>query len=77
MTLKPDDMDARFRRGSMRAQARDLKGTIEDMSVVIQADPMNGPAYKLRAFSYNVLGDDKSAGADYDKACMIDKALCI
>ena len=77
LKLKPDNLDARFRRGTLRAQLKQHQGAIEDMTAVIQADPMNGDAYRLRAYSYITLGDDKNASPDYEKACAINKQLCL
>jgi predicted negative regulator of RcsB-dependent stress response len=75
--LKPDDMDARLRRGETQVQLKHYKEAIDDLSAVIKADASKAEAYRLRGFSYNVLGDDKSAGADYDKACSLNKDFCI
>jgi tetratricopeptide (TPR) repeat protein len=74
--LKDDDADVRFRRGAIRFQQRDYKGTVEDMSVVIKADDKNGPAYRMRGFSLNMLDQRTEGAADNDKACELSKDLC-
>jgi tetratricopeptide (TPR) repeat protein len=75
--LKPDDMDARFRRGGARVELKQFQGAIEDFNAVIDKDPMNAGAYRLRGFSYNVLDKTSEAAADNDKACELDKTLCL
>jgi tetratricopeptide (TPR) repeat protein len=75
--LKPDDPDARFRRGSTRVQLKQYQGAIEDLSVVIQADPMNAVAYRLRGFSYNTLDRVAEGAPDNEKACALNKDLCL
>ena len=74
--LKGDDADARFRRGAMRFTVKDYKGVVEDMSVVLKADEKNGPAYRMRGFSYNMLDQRTEGATDNDKACELDKTLC-
>jgi len=75
--LKPEDMDARFRRGGARVQLKQFEGAIEDLNTVIEKDPMNAQAFRLRGFSYNVLNKTSEAAADNDKACELDKSLCL
>jgi tetratricopeptide (TPR) repeat protein len=75
--LKPEDMDARFRRGGARVQLKDFAGAIEDFNVVIDKDPMNAQAFRLRGFSNNVLNKTNEAAMDNDKACELDKSLCL
>jgi tetratricopeptide (TPR) repeat protein len=75
--LKPEDVDARFRRGGARVQLKDFQGAIEDFSAVIEKDPMNAQAFRLRGFSNNVLNKTSEAAADNDKACELDKSLCL
>jgi tetratricopeptide (TPR) repeat protein len=75
--LKPDDTDALFRRGGARLTLEQYPGAIEDFTAVIKADEMHALAYRLRGFIYNKLGDDKNAGADYDKACALNKEYCL
>jgi tetratricopeptide (TPR) repeat protein len=74
--LKPDNADALFRRGGTKLQLKQYQPAIDDFSAAIKADASNAMAYRLRGFAYNTLGNDKAAGADYDKACMLDKNLC-
>ena len=73
---KPDDVDARFRRGGTRFQLKQYDGVIEDMTVVIQADEKNGPAYRMRGFSYNMLDQHVKGDPDNEKACELNKDLC-
>ena len=73
---KPDDADARFRRGGTRFQLRQYEGVIEDMNVVIQADEKNGSAYRMRGFSYNMLDQHVKGDPDNEKACELNKDLC-
>jgi hypothetical protein len=74
--LKDDDADVRFRRGAIRFQRKDYKGVVEDMSIVIKADDKNGPAYRMRGFSENMLDQRTEGAADNDKACELSKDLC-
>jgi hypothetical protein len=74
--LKPDDVDARFRRGGMRVQLKHFQGAIEDLTVVIQADAMNAAAYNMRGFSYNTLGQYTNSTADHEMACQLNKEFC-
>ena len=74
--LQGDDADVRFRRGAIRFQQKDYKGTVEDMSVVIKADEKNGPAYRMRGFSLNMLDQRTEGAADNEKACELNKDLC-
>ena len=74
--LKGDDPDVRFRRGAIRFQQKDYKGVVEDMSVVIKADDKNGPAYRMRGFSLNMLDQRTEGAVDNDKACELSKELC-
>ena len=76
LKLKGDDADARFRRGAMRFGQKDYKGVVEDMSVVLKAHEKNGPAYRMRGFSYNMLDQRTEGAADNDKACELNKDLC-
>src|SRR5258706_5785250 len=73
---KPEDVDARFRRGGTRFQLKQYTGVIEDMNVVIQADEMNGAAYRMRGFSYNMLDQHVKGDPDNEKACTLNKDLC-
>jgi len=75
--LKPDDTDARFRRGGTRIQLKQYQGAIEDLTAVIQTDPMHAAAYRLRGFSYNMLDQNTNGTADNDKACSLNKELCL
>jgi tetratricopeptide (TPR) repeat protein len=74
---KPDDADARFRRGSMRLTLKQYDAAIEDLTAVVGMDGTNAMAYRLRGFAYNTLGKDTLAAPDYDKACMLNKDLCM
>ncbi len=72
--MKPDYVEARFRRGGTRLQLRQYEGAADDMSAVIQAEPMNAMAYWMRGRSFYFLNMD--AAADDAKACALDKQLC-
>ena len=74
--IKPDDVDARFRRGGTRVQLKQYQDAIEDLTAVIQADAMHAAAYRLRGFSYDTLGQYMEAAADNEKACSLNKDLC-
>jgi hypothetical protein len=74
--LQGEDPDVRFRRGAIRFQQKDYKGTVEDMSVVIKADEKNGSAYRMRGFSLNMLDQRTEGAADNEKACELNKDLC-
>jgi len=76
LKLKPDDTDARFRRGGTRIQMKQYQAAIDDLSAVVQADTTNATAFRLRGFSYNSLGQDMNAAADYEKACSLNKEYC-
>ena len=75
--LKPDDADSLFRRGSMRLNLKQYDGAIEDLTAAIKGDEMNAMAYRLRGFAYNTQGKDTLAAPDYEKACMLNKDLCM
>jgi hypothetical protein len=76
LKLKPDDADALFRRAGTHLQLKQYQAAIDDFSASIMVDGTNAMAYRLRGFAYNTLGNDKAAGADYDKACALNKDLC-
>ena len=76
LKLKPDDADARFRRGAMRFELKQYQGTIEDITAAIQANDQNGAAYRMRGFSRNMLDQRTEGAADNDKACSLNKDLC-
>ena len=75
--IKPDDVDARFRRGSTRAQLKQYQDAIEDLSAVIQADAMNAAAFRVRGFAHNMLNQNVDGAADTDKACALNKDFCL
>ena len=75
--LKPDDADSLFRRGSMRLSLKQYDGAIEDLTGAIKGDDKNAMAYRLRGFAYNTQGKDTLAAPDYDKACALNKELCM
>jgi tetratricopeptide (TPR) repeat protein len=80
LKLKPDDLDARFRRGGLLVQRKQYEAAIEDLSKFLEADedatdPNRAMALRLRGFSYNTLQQDVKAGADYKAACMINEQL--
>src|SRR5205085_856159 len=74
--LQGEDPDVPFRRGAIRFEQKDYKGTVEDMSVVIKADEKNGSAYRMRGFSLNMLDQRTEGAADNEKACELNKDLC-
>jgi tetratricopeptide (TPR) repeat protein len=80
LKLKPDDLDARFRRGGLLVQRKQYEAAIEDFSKFLEededgTDPNRAMALRLRGFSYNTLQHDVKAAADYEAACMINKQL--
>ena len=75
--IKPDDVDARFRRGSTRAQLKQYQDAIEDLTAVIQADAMNAAAFRVRGFAHNMLNQNTDGAADTDKACALNKDFCL
>jgi tetratricopeptide (TPR) repeat protein len=77
LKAKPDDTDARFRRGSMYLTLKRYDDAITDFTTVVQADGMNAMAYRLRGFAYNTLGKDTLAAPDYEQACKLNKELCM
>jgi tetratricopeptide (TPR) repeat protein len=77
LMLKPDDVDARFRRGGTRYQLRQYPGVIEDMSAVVQADPMNATAYYMRGRSYYMIDQNMNSTDDAAKACALNKQFCM
>lgn len=77
--LKPDDLDARFRRGGLRVLLKQYPEAIEDLTVVVQAgqaDPKTAAAYSLRGASYDAVGQYNNGNADEDKACELNKDFC-
>jgi tetratricopeptide (TPR) repeat protein len=80
LKLKPDDLEARFRRAGLLVQQKQYDAAIEDYTKYLEADkdgmdPNRAMALRLRGFSYNTLQQDVKAGADYEAACMINKQL--
>jgi tetratricopeptide (TPR) repeat protein len=80
LKLKPDDLEARFRRAGIHVQQKQYEAAIEDYTKYLEADkdgsdPNRAMALRLRGFSYNTLQQDVKAGADYEAACMINKQL--
>ena len=75
--IKPDDVDARFRRGSTRAQLKQYQDAIEDLTAVIQVDTMNAAAFRVRGFAHNMLNQNVDGAADTDKACALNKDFCL
>jgi hypothetical protein len=77
LKLKPDNVDARFRRGGTLAQMKNYKDAVTDMDAVIMADEKNAAAYRVRGMSHNFLGQANEGAADNDKACELDKSFCM
>ena len=80
LKLKPDDLDALFRRGGLLVQQKQYEAAIEDYTKYLDVDkdgmdPNRAMALRLRGFSYNTLQQDVKAGADYMAACMINPML--
>jgi len=80
LKLKPEDLDARFRRAGIYVQQKQYEKAIEDYTAYLDNDKdgMDGNramALRLRGFSYNTLQQDVKAGADYMAACMINPML--
>jgi len=75
--LKPNDADAHYRRGGILVQQKQYQAAIDELSIVIQEDPMNGPAYSLRSFSHYALSQNADGAADTDKACALNKEFCV
>ena len=75
--IKPDDVDARFRRGSTRAQLKQYQEAIEDLTAVIKADAMNAAAFRVRGFAHNMLNQNVDGAADTDMACSLNKEFCL
>jgi tetratricopeptide (TPR) repeat protein len=80
LKLKPDDLDALFRRGGLYVQQKQYDSAIADYTKFLDtdkdgSDPNRAMALRLRGFSYNTLQQDVKAGADYEAACMINKQL--
>jgi hypothetical protein len=77
LKLKPDNVDARFRRGGILAQMKQYKEAIEDLDAVITADAMNAAAYRVRGMAHNFLGQANEGASDNDKACELNKDFCM
>jgi hypothetical protein len=75
--LKPDDGDSHFRRGAIRFQQMQYQAAIDDLSVAVQADPMNADAFNMRSFSYYRLQQNDKGAADTEKACALKKEYCV
>jgi tetratricopeptide (TPR) repeat protein len=74
--LKPDDADARFRRGTTRVELKQYQGAIEDLTVAVQGNPMNAAAFNIRGFAYDALGQYNNGNDDEAKACELSKDFC-
>ncbi len=80
LKLKPEDLDARFRKAGILVQQKQYEAAIADYTKYLEADKdgMDGNramALRLRGFSYNTLQQDVKAGEDYMAACMINPML--
>jgi tetratricopeptide (TPR) repeat protein len=80
LKLKPEDLDARFRRAGLLLQQKQYEAAIEDYTKYLEndkdgMDPNRAMALRLRGFSYNTLQQDVKAGADYEEACKINPML--
>jgi tetratricopeptide (TPR) repeat protein len=76
VTLKPDDKDARFRRGGTRVLLKQYDGAVEDLNVAIGEGSTNALAYSLRGFAYDTLGRYNDGNADQAKACELSMEFC-
>jgi tetratricopeptide repeat protein len=75
--LKPDDGDSHFRRGAIKFGQMQYQAAIDDLSVAVQADPMNADAFNMRSFSYYRLQQTEKGAADTEKACALKKEYCV
>jgi predicted negative regulator of RcsB-dependent stress response len=80
LKLKPDDLDARFRRAGLLVQEKKYEAAIDDFTKYLDGDsdgtdPNRAMALRLRGFSYNTLQQDVKAQEDYTAACMINDQL--
>jgi serine/threonine protein kinase/lipoprotein NlpI len=66
--LKPNDPDAYFHRGEVRASMGDKNGAIDDYSQAIEIDPEDADFYASRGNMYYKSKNYKMAIADYNKA---------
>jgi serine/threonine protein kinase len=66
--LKPNDPDAYFRRGDVRASLGDKNGAIDDYSQAIEIDPEDADFYTRRGNIYYKYKKYKMAIADYNKS---------
>jgi len=80
LKLKPEDLDARFRKAGILVQQKQYEAAIADYTKYLEADKdgmdaNRAMALRLRGFSYNTLQQDVKAGEDYMAACMINPML--
>jgi serine/threonine protein kinase len=70
--LKPNDPDAYFRRGDVRASMGDRNGAIDDYSQAIEIDPEDANFYAHRGNMYYKSKNYKMAIADYNKSIALN-----
>ena len=75
--LKPDDGDSHFRRGAIKFEQMQYQAAIDDLTVAVQADPMNADAWNMRSFAYYRLQQNDKGAADTEKACALKKEYCV
>jgi hypothetical protein len=75
--LKSDDGDSRFRRGALKFEQMQYQAAIDDLTVAVQADPMNADAFNIRSFAYYRLQQTDKGAADTEKACALKKEYCV
>jgi tetratricopeptide (TPR) repeat protein len=75
--LKSDDLDALLRRSNILLEKKQFDAAIADLSAIIKADDMNAAAYRLRGYAYFQLNQNVNGAADNDKACTLNKDLCV
>ena len=74
--LKPEDGDARFRRGAIKFERMQYEDAVADLTAAITANPMNADAYNMRSFAFFRLMKNAEGGADGEKACELKKDYC-
>jgi serine/threonine protein kinase len=70
--LKPNDPDAYFHRGDVRASMGDKNGAIDDYSQAIEIDPEDANFYTSRGNMYYKSKNYKMAIADYNKSIALN-----
>ncbi len=76
LTIDPDHIDARRRRGSAYMRTCRMPEAIRDFNRALALSPADARTYNLRGLAYASIGRHDHAVSDYDRAVAIDPGFC-